>query len=107
MRLGQTMKRGSPKARPRSRLYSSTPIPRSSPTFGWGQRLGDRFAGSADELLAHVLDHLPLAGDELQHLGHVLADPAWPAIATTWAGRRHRIDNALPSQVLRQRPARR
>lgn len=41
-----------------------------------GRRLGDRFAGPADELLAHMLDHLPLARNELQRLGHVLADLA-------------------------------
>lgn len=39
-----------------------------------GRWLGDRFAGPADELLAHVLDHFPLARNELQHLGHVFAD---------------------------------
>ena len=33
-------------------------------------------AGAAGELLAHVLDHLPLPRDQLQRLGHVLADLA-------------------------------
>jgi hypothetical protein len=61
-----------------------------------GRRLGDRFAGPADELLAHVLDHLPLARNELQRLGHVLANLAQSAVAAAWAGGRHRIDNALP-----------
>ena len=42
----------------------------------WRRRLADRFAGPAGELLAHVLDHLPLARNELQRLGHVLADLA-------------------------------
>src|SRR5712675_643124 len=69
--------------------------------------LGDRFAGPADELLTHMLDHLPLAWNELQRLGHVLAELAQSVVATAWAGRRHRIDNALPRQMLRQRPARR
>ena len=40
------------------------------------RRLGDRLAGPAGELLAHVLDHLPLARHELQRLGHVLAELA-------------------------------
>jgi hypothetical protein len=41
-----------------------------------GRRFGDHFAGPADELLARVLDHFPLARNELQHLGHVLPDLA-------------------------------
>ena len=36
-------------------------------------RLADALAVAARELLAHVLDHLPLAGNDLQGLGHVLA----------------------------------
>ena len=40
------------------------------------RRLGDRLAGPAGELLAHVLDHLPLARHQLQRLGHVLAELA-------------------------------
>ncbi len=44
------------------------------------RRLGDRFAGAADELLAHVLDHLPPTRNELQRLGHVLADLAQSAV---------------------------
>src|SRR6185312_5777934 len=70
-----------------------------------GRRLGDRFAGPADELLAHVLDHLPLARNELQRLGHVFADLAQSAVAAAWADRRCRIDDALPWQMFRQRPA--
>jgi hypothetical protein len=55
------------------------------------RRLGDALAGAAGELLAHVLDHLPLPRDEFQHLGQVLADLVQnPAAA--WAGRRYRID---------------
>ena len=38
------------------------------------RRLRDALAGAAGELLAHVLDHLPLPRHELQHLGHVLAE---------------------------------
>ena len=33
----------------------------------------------------HMLDHLPLAGYQLQRLGHVFADFAQPAVATAGA----------------------
>src|ERR1700752_1967145 len=46
-----------------------------------GRRLGDRFASPANELLAHVLDNFPLARNELQRLGHVLADLAQSVVA--------------------------
>ena len=53
--------------------------------MGGRWRLGDRFAGSAGELLADVLDHLPLPRNELQCLGHVLTNLAQSANTTTWA----------------------
>jgi hypothetical protein len=68
------------------------------------RRLRDRLAGSARVLLAHVLDHLPLAGHQLQRLGHVLAELVQRA-ATAWTGLRHRIDDPLARQVLGQRAA--
>ena len=71
----------------------------------WGGRLADRFAGPAGELLAHVLDHLPLARNELQRLGHVLADLAQCRAAAARAGRGRRIDDPLARQMLGQRPA--
>ena len=58
------------------------------------------------ELLAHVLDHLPLAWDELQRLGDVLADLVQSPTATR-TKRGCGIDDALARQMLRQRPARR
>ena len=70
------------------------------------RRLGDRLAAPARELLAHVLDHLPLARHQLQRLGHVLAQLVQGAAAAR-AGRRRRIDHALARQMLGQRPARR
>jgi hypothetical protein len=73
----------------------------------WGRRLRDRFAGPAGELLAHVLDHFPLARDELQRLGHVLTDLAQYPAPTARAGRGHRIDDTLARQMLGQRTARR
>ena len=50
------------------------------------RRLGDLLAAPARELLAHVLDHLPLARHQLQRLGHVLAQLAQRAAAAR-AGR--------------------
>jgi hypothetical protein len=40
----------------------------------WRRRLHDRLALPAGEPLAHRLDHLPLAGDDLERLGDVLAE---------------------------------
>jgi hypothetical protein len=44
-----------------------------------------------------------IGGERAQHLGHVLAELAQPAIATAGTGRRQ---SASPSQMLRQQPAR-
>ena len=71
------------------------------------RRLRDCLTGPAGELLAYMRDHLPLARDELQRLGHVLADLAQSAIATAWADRRGGIDDAFARQMRRQRTARR
>ena len=43
--------------------------------------LGDLLAGSAGELLPHRLDHLPLARDDFQCLGDILAERGQPAAA--------------------------
>jgi hypothetical protein len=48
-------------------------------------RLRDCLTGPTRELLAHVLDHFPLARNELQRLGHVFADLAQPCVAAAWA----------------------
>src|SRR5262245_34076259 len=56
--------------------------------------LRDRLARATRELLAHVLDHLPLARNQFQRLGHVLADLVQRPAATR-AGRGHRIDDPL------------
>jgi hypothetical protein len=61
-----------------------------------GRRLGDRFAGPADELLAHVPDHLPPARNELQRLDPTSPFLAQSAVAAAWAGGGYQIDNALP-----------
>jgi hypothetical protein len=82
--------------------------PGTGPAAGDGmrrrRRLRDRLTGRASVLLAHMLDHLPLARHQLQHLGHVLAQLAERAAAAR-AGRGNRIDQAFAWQVFRQRPA--
>ena len=80
------------------------PRPRAIGAMG---RAWDRFAGPAGELLADMLDHFPLPRNELQGLGHVLADLAQCRAAAAWAGRGCRIDDALARQMLGQRTARR
>jgi hypothetical protein len=54
-----------------------------------------------------VLDHFPLARDELQRLGYVLTDLAQCPAPTARAGRGRRVDDALARQMLGQRTARR
>jgi hypothetical protein len=53
--------------------------------MGGCRRLRDRRTGPARELLALVLDHFPLARNELQRLGHVLADLAQAAVTAARA----------------------
>ena len=64
------------------------------------RRLVDALAVPARELLAHVLDHLPLAGDDFQGLGHVLAQLRQACSAAAGAGGRSGNDHALARQVL-------
>jgi hypothetical protein len=66
--------------------------------------LSDRLAGAAGELLAHVLDHLPLPRNELQRLRHVFADLAQPVATAARAIGRSGMDNALARQMLGQWP---
>jgi hypothetical protein len=62
--------------------------------------LGNPLARAAGELLAHRLDHLPLARHYLQGLGDVLAELGEPATADrASAGRRN--DDALARQMCR------
>ena len=69
------------------------------------RRLADPLAVPARHLLAHVLDHLPLARDHLQRLGDGLAELAQPRAAAAVAGRRRRNDDALARQMLGERLA--
>ena len=72
-----------------------------------GRRLGDRFAGAAGELLAHVLDHFPLPRHHFQHLGHILADLAQVTTAATRAGGGRGVNDTFAWQMLGQWTARR
>ena len=71
-----------------------------------GRCLADVLAVAARELLAHRLDHLPLAGNDLQRLRDVLPELRKAGAATAGAGRRAGNDDALARQVLGERLAR-
>ena len=66
------------------------------------RRLADPLARSAAELLADGLDHLPLPGDHLQRLGHILAKLDQLAL-TARAGGGCRDDDAFARQMGWQR----
>ena len=67
--------------------------------------LADLLAVPAGELLAHVLDHLPLARDHLQRLGDVLAKLGQSRAAAAEAGVRPRHDDPFAGQVFGERLA--
>jgi hypothetical protein len=69
-------------------------------------RLADALAIAASELLADVLDHLPLPRNDLQRLGDILAQLGQPRPAAAGAGRRAGHDHPLARQVLGERLAR-
>src|SRR6202050_2905431 len=71
----------------------------------WRRWLVNGFTRAARELLTDVLDDLPRARDQLQRLGHILAELAQHAAATR-ARRRRRINDAFARQMFGQRPAR-
>src|SRR5258708_22028130 len=68
-------------------------------------RLADLLAVAARELLAHRLDHFPLARHRFQRPGHVFAELA-QAIAAAAFTRRWRIDHhALAGKMIGERVA--
>ena len=71
------------------------------------RRLADLLAIAAGELLANVLDHLPLPRNDLQRLGDVLAQLAQPRAAAAQASGRSRLDHPLARQMLGEGLARR
>src|SRR5437763_5874814 len=68
--------------------------------------LADLLAVPASELLADMLDNLPLARDRFQRLGDGLAQLAQPPAAAAKASGRSRHDHPLAWQVRRERLAR-
>ena len=71
------------------------------------RRLRDRLAVPARELLAHRLDHLPLARDHLQRLGDVLAQLRQLGRAAAGTALWRGDDDALARQMIGERLARR
>jgi len=69
--------------------------------------LADPLAVATGELLADVLDHLPLSRNSLQRLGDVLAQFAQPRTAAALASRRPRLDHPFARQMLGEGLARR
>ena len=64
------------------------------------RRLGDRLASPAGEPLPNGLDHLPLAGDDLERLGDVLAELRQLRRAAAGAAQRRRDHDPLARQML-------
>ena len=62
--------------------------------------LADLLAVPAGELLAHMLDHLPLARDRFQRLGDIFAQLAQPTATAAKASSRSRHDHPLARQML-------
>ncbi len=70
-------------------------------------RLSDGLAVAAAEPLTHRGDHLPLARDHLQRLGHVLPELGEPPAAAARAGGRGGDHHPLARQMFREGLARR
>src|SRR6516165_5617288 len=66
------------------------------------RRLADLLAVPAGELLADVLDHLPLVWDRFQRLRDGLAEFAQPVAAAALARRWSRHDHPLARKMLRE-----
>ena len=64
------------------------------------RRLGDLLAGTATELLAHVLGHEPLPRNHVEGLGDVFADLGELAAATARTRGRCRVNDASARQMI-------
>jgi hypothetical protein len=84
----------------RQQLRSGKPTRRHMERCG---RLGNRLAIPARELLAHCLDHLPLARNHLQRLSDVLAQLRQLLRSTAGTALRRRDHHALAWQMSRKR----
>src|SRR5215831_1141894 len=71
------------------------------------RRLRNRFALPAGKPFANRLDHFPLAGDDFERLGDVLAKLRKFRRTTAWAALRRRDHDPLAWQMLGKRFARR
>ena len=69
------------------------------------RRLADLLAGPAGKLLADVLDHFPLPGDDLERLGDIFAELGKFGRAATRASGRCRNDHALARKIRGKRLA--
>ena len=83
------------------------PGPPARDRVRWGRRLADRFAGPARELLAHMLDYLPLA--RMSSSVSVTSSPILRSVVPPQHGQTDgcRIDDPLARQLIGQRTARR
>lgn len=68
-----------------------------------GRSLADLLAVAAGELLAHRLDHFPLARNDLEGLGDVLTQLAQPIAATALAAQETTAPSAKASAIIRAR----
>lgn len=68
-----------------------------------GRSLADLLAIAAGELLAHRLDHLPLARDDLEGLGDALTQLAQPIAATALAAHGTGYDDAFAWKMIGER----
>src|SRR5258708_3480012 len=81
--------------------------PASGDHMEGSRRLADLLAVPARELLAHMLDHLPLARDRFQRFGDGLAHLAQPCAAAAIARCRCWHDDTLARQMRWKRTPRR
>src|SRR5262249_31891391 len=70
------------------------------------RRLADGLAGAAAELLPHMLGHEPLARNDIEGLGDILADLRQVRAAAARARGRRRVNDAPPRQMIGEIPPR-
>lgn len=83
------------------------PRPSAGHDMEWRWRLADGLAVPAGDLLPDMLDHLPLARDNLQRFGDVLAQLRQARAAASGAAARRRYHDTLARQMVGEGFARR